>query len=277
MVPSLSGVWPVIPTPFTEAGQVDLAALPRLVYMAEDARVHGIVLLTYGAEAAHLSEDERLSVLDCLAGIEVPVLVGLHAPQKFWTRIVDRARSKLPNLVGVCAVVGDADANDPMAVSDHIRELGVPWLAQEALGSHLAEPDAYRLAEQSGSSLLGVKIEGNHMAPRVRGLRKLGLSIFTGWGGRDLPECLAAGSAGVLPGLLFASRMAAVYRTFLAGDCESAVRQFREIHDCLVAMTESYPRLVGTEKFQCWRRGLISSYRCRVPGAEKAALRDLEC
>jgi len=54
-----SGVWPVMLTPFDEAGGIDWAALDALIDWYEDAGVAGLFAVCLSSEMYHLSVDER--------------------------------------------------------------------------------------------------------------------------------------------------------------------------------------------------------------------------
>ena len=51
----LTGILPVLPTPFDRDGKIDVAAMPRLVAFAVDAGVAGVVFPGFASEVEHLS------------------------------------------------------------------------------------------------------------------------------------------------------------------------------------------------------------------------------
>ena len=59
----LTGILPVLPTPFTADGDVDLGAMPELVRYACDAGVGGVVFPGFASEVEHLSPLEREELL----------------------------------------------------------------------------------------------------------------------------------------------------------------------------------------------------------------------
>ena len=61
----LRGVWPILVTPFDEAGEVDAASLRTLVRGTLDHGVDGVVALGVNAEASKLDDAER----DTIVGI----------------------------------------------------------------------------------------------------------------------------------------------------------------------------------------------------------------
>ena len=76
-----SGIWIPLVTPFHH-GQVDTAALRRLVRHYQGAGVSGFVALGTTGEAALLSQIERYTVLEAIAdacGDRTPFLIGIGA------------------------------------------------------------------------------------------------------------------------------------------------------------------------------------------------------
>ena len=77
------GVFPVAPTTFTEAGELDLASQKRCIDFIIDAGSQGICILANFSEQFVLSDDERellaRTVIDHVAG-RVPVLWASVTP-----------------------------------------------------------------------------------------------------------------------------------------------------------------------------------------------------
>jgi 4-hydroxy-tetrahydrodipicolinate synthase len=60
------GVISVLPTPFTNDGEVDFHSLQRLIELFIGAGVNGFTALGDTGEVSRLSEDERSSVLEAV-------------------------------------------------------------------------------------------------------------------------------------------------------------------------------------------------------------------
>jgi dihydrodipicolinate synthase/N-acetylneuraminate lyase len=91
--PRYRGVFPVVPTTFTESGELDLASQKRCVDFMIDAGSDGLCILANFSEQFVLSDDERetltRTILEHVAG-RVPVIV---TTTHFGTRIcVERSR-----------------------------------------------------------------------------------------------------------------------------------------------------------------------------------------
>ena len=87
------GVFPVVPTPFTESGELDLASQKRCVDFMIDAGSNGLCILANFSEQFVLADAERevltRSILEHVAG-RVPVIV---TTTHFATRLcIERSR-----------------------------------------------------------------------------------------------------------------------------------------------------------------------------------------
>jgi len=77
-MPRYAGLFPVVPTPFTESGELDLASQKRCVDFMIDAGSNGLCILANFSEQFLLADDERetltRTVLEHVDG-RVPVIV----------------------------------------------------------------------------------------------------------------------------------------------------------------------------------------------------------
>lgn len=100
---ALSGILPVLPTPFLKSGEVDVLALPALVHFALEAGVGGVVFPGFASEVEHLTPVERTELL---------------------TQLVSEVAGRRPIVAGASSDNVDAVVEHGMAA----RELGINWL-----------------------------------------------------------------------------------------------------------------------------------------------------
>ena len=82
MANPLRGYFPIMATPYTEEGEVDLASVERLVEYLIESGAHGMSPNGGDSEAPHLSVGERNAIIDVVVktnGGRTPVLVGTSA------------------------------------------------------------------------------------------------------------------------------------------------------------------------------------------------------
>jgi 4-hydroxy-tetrahydrodipicolinate synthase len=78
----LSGVWVPLITPFDANNGVALPVLRRLVLEVREAGAAGVVVLGTTGEPAALSAAERQAVLDLVAEVDVPLIVGANSAEQ---------------------------------------------------------------------------------------------------------------------------------------------------------------------------------------------------
>src|SRR5688500_19917898 len=79
---SLSGVYSVLPTPFTAQGELDLESLQRVVELIVGAGVDGVTALGVTGEVTRLTERERAQVVETVVAQvngRARVIVGASA------------------------------------------------------------------------------------------------------------------------------------------------------------------------------------------------------
>jgi 2-keto-3-deoxy-L-arabinonate dehydratase len=276
------GIWPVVPTPFTEEGALDLEGQKRVLDCMIDQGVDGMCILANYSEQFLLSDDER-DVLTrlCLehVGDRVPVIVTCS---HFATQIVvDRARQAkelgakmimlMPPYHGA-TLKGSADG----IVEQFARaaEAGLPIMVQDAplSGVELGVELLARLAREI-DQVRYFKIETPMAAAKLRALIKAGGDLiegpFDGEEGITLLADLDAGATGSMTSALLPDKIKPVLSHHFAGDRTAAAAQYANVLP-----------LINHENRQCGLRacksvmmegGVIKSERVRHPMPQLAA------
>ena len=212
--PRYRGIFPVVPTTFTETGELDLASQKRAVDFMIDAGSDGLCILANFSEQFSLSDDERESitrtVLEHVAG-RVPVIVTTT----HYGTPVAAARSKraqeqgaamvmlMPPYHGATFRVPEQQIYDFYArVSDAID---IPIMIQDAPASGTVLSAAFlaRMAREI-AHVSYFKIETPGAANKLRELIKLaGEAVEGPWDGEEAITLLAdlnAGATGSMTG-----------------------------------------------------------------------------
>ena len=212
--PRYQGIFPVVPTTFTESGELDLASQKRAVDFMIDAGSDGLCILANFSEQFSLSDDERelitRTVLEHVAG-RVPVIV---TTTHYGTSIA-AARSKraqeqgaamvmlMPPYHGATFRVPEQQIYDFYArVSDAID---IPIMIQDAPASGTVLSAAFlaRMAREI-EQVSYFKIETPGAANKLRELIKLAGEAAEGpWDGEEAITLLAdlnAGATGSMTG-----------------------------------------------------------------------------
>ena len=244
-----TGVFPIAPTPFTDAGDLDLPGMARVLDCMVDQGVDGICILANYSEQFLLTDEERDTLLDlCLTHVagRVPVIVTCS---HFSTRIA-AARAKRAVDAGAQMLMlmppyhGASLRADEKGIAEHFAAVAaaavssngtpVPLMVQDAplSGVTLSVPLLTRLAREI-PQVSYFKIEVPNAAAKLRGLIEAGgnriAGPFDGEESITLMADLEAGATGTMPSALLPDLIGSVINTYLAGMQEEAAEQYARI------------------------------------------------
>jgi len=238
--PRYRGIFPVVPTPFTESGELDLASQKRAVDFMIDCGVDGLCILANFSEQFVLADDERETltrlILEHVAG-RVPVIV---TTTHFSTRVC-AARSRRAQDMGAAMVMimppyhgATLRVPEPQIVEFFQRvsdALDIPIMIQDAPVSSTPLPAALlaRMAREI-AQVSYFKIETAGAASKLRDLIALGGGAVEGpWDGEEgitlLPD-LDAGATGSMTGGGFADGIRPIIEAHRAGERDEACRRY---------------------------------------------------
>jgi len=270
------GVWPVVPTVFTETGDLDLEGQRRVIDCMVDQGSDGLCILANYSEQFLVSDEERevlaRACLEHVAG-RLPVIV---AASHFSTRIVvERCRRAaelgaamvmlMPPYHGTGLRGTEAQTYEQFA---RAAEAGLPIMVQDAplSGVDLSVPFLARLAKEI-AGVAYFKIETPQAAARLRALIRAGGEAIEGpLDGEEAITLMAdldAGATGTMPSALLPDLLKPVVDAHREGRREEAA----------AAYARALP-LINYENRQCGLRaskaamkagGVIRSDHVRAP------------
>jgi dihydrodipicolinate synthase/N-acetylneuraminate lyase len=234
------GVFPVVPTTFSESGELDLASQKRCVDFMIDAGSNGLCMLANFSEQFSLSDDERerltTAMLDHVAG-RVPVIV---TTTHYGTRIcAERSRRAqqagasmvmvMPPYHGATIRVGEPLIHEFYArLSDAID---IPIMIQDApvAGTPLSAAFLARMAREI-EHVAYFKIETAGAANKLRELIAQGGSAVEGpWDGEEaitlLPD-LDAGATGSMTGGGYPDGIRRIMDAYAAARRDDAIAEY---------------------------------------------------
>jgi 2-keto-3-deoxy-L-arabinonate dehydratase len=235
------GVFPVAPTTFTEAGELDLASQKRCIDFMIDAGSNGICILANFSEQFVLSDDERelltRTILEHVAG-RVPIIVTTtHFGSRVCAERSARAQALgaamvmvMPPYHGATIRVPEAQTHEFYArVSDAIE---IPIMIQDApvSGTVLSASFLARMAREI-EHVAYFKVETPGAAAKLRELIRLGGEAVVGpWDGEEgitlLPD-LDAGATGSMTGGGYPDGMRRIVDAYFAGRREEATAEYQ--------------------------------------------------
>jgi dihydrodipicolinate synthase/N-acetylneuraminate lyase len=234
-----SGVFPIAPTPFDDAGELDLAGQRRVLDCMVDQGVDGICILANYSEQFLLADDERETLLElCLSHVagRVPVIVTCS---HFSTRIaagrgLAAAKAGAAMLMLMPPYHGVGLRADDEGIVEHFARVAdaarIPIMVQDAplSGVTLGVPLLARLAREV-PLVRYFKVEVPGAAAKLRALIEAGGGAIAGpFDGEEsitLMADLEAGATGTMPSALLPDLIKPVVTQFLAGrhaEAESA-------------------------------------------------------
>jgi dihydrodipicolinate synthase/N-acetylneuraminate lyase len=234
------GVFPVVPTPFTESGELDLPSQLRCVDFMIDAGSTGLCILANFSEQFVLSDDERerltRAILEHVKG-RVPVIV---TTTHFGTKVCAERSLRAQHMGAAMVMVMPPYHGATIRVSeDRIYEfyaalsdaIDIPIMIQDApvSGTPLSAEFLARMAREI-RNVCYFKIETTGAASKLRELIRLGADAIEGpWDGEEaitlLPD-LDAGATGAMTGGAYPDGIRQIMDAYAAGRREEALRAY---------------------------------------------------
>ncbi len=234
------GVFPVVPTTFTESGELDIPSQLRCVDFMIDAGSTGLCILANFSEQFVLSDDDRQiltrAILEHVAG-RVPVIV---TTTHFGTRIcTERSRVAQDMGAAMVMVMPPYHGATIRCSNDKIHEfyaqlsdaIDIPIMIQDApvSGTPLPVPLLVRMAKEI-EHVSYFKIETAGAASKLRELIATGGNAIEGpWDGEEAITLLAdldAGATGAMTGGGFPDGIRTIVDAYFNGDREAAVTNY---------------------------------------------------
>ena len=272
----LTGVLPILPTPFTDDGAVDETSLRRLIDFELEVGAHGVSILGFMGEAHRLSTLERAQIVGAVvdqAGGAFPTWSGVLAFGA--AGAIEQAREAQELGAAGVFVAPIAVQNDDVifdyyaAVAD---ALDIPVAIHdfpESFGTILSPALIARMANEI-PGVQYIKLEEHPVLPKMSKIQALApdtIGIFGGLGGMYFLEELQRGARGIMTGFAFPEVLLAVYDAFTSGNHDHAAALFD--HYVPLIRYEFQPKIgLAYRKFVYQRRGIIDSTFIRPPGLQ---------
>ncbi|MDM0065094.1 dihydrodipicolinate synthase family protein [Variovorax sp. J31P207] len=252
--PRYQGLFPVVPTPFTETGELDLESQKRCVDFMIDAGSNGLCILANFSEQFLLADDERevltRAILEHVAG-RVPVIVTTtHFSTRVCAERSQRAQAMgasmlmvMPPYHGATFRVGEPQIHEfYQRLSDAVT---IPIMIQDApaAGTPLSPAFLARMAKEI-ENVAYFKIETAGAAAKLRELIRLGGDAIEGpWDGEEaitLVPDLDAGATGAMTGGGFPDGIRPILDAWREGRRDEAIAGY-----------ERWLPLINIENRQC--------------------------
>ena len=238
--PRYKGVFPVVPTTFTEAGELDLPSQLRCIDFMIDSGSTGLCILANFSEQFVLSDDERgvltQAILKHVNG-RVPVIV---TTTHFGTKVCAERSRRAQDLGAAMVMVMPPYHGATIRVSEEkVYEfyaalsdaIDIPIMIQDAPVSGTALSAAFlaRMAKEI-KNVCYFKIETPGAASKLRELIRLGGDAIEGpWDGEEaitlLPD-LEAGATGAMTGGAYPDGIRKIMDAWTEGRRDDAIAEY---------------------------------------------------
>ena len=264
----ITGIVPVLPTPFRPDEALDLNSLKRIVRFCVEKGFSAVCLPAYASEFYKLTMDERYTVvataIEAASG-KIQVIAqsnhyaGIHASE-----IAVRNERLGADLISVAVprMFEISEADVFKFVSDVLGATTLPVLVQDFNpGGPTITAETARLLNQRFPHFRYLKLEQPLMAPKVVEILEAtdgAVQVLEGWGGMYLLEGVAAGVCGAMPALGVADVLQETYGLAVAGHTGAAMDRFQEVLPYVVFSLQNMELLIQMEKSLLVRRSLIA-------------------
>ena len=264
------GIYPILYAYFGQDGRLDEAAMRRQIRCCLAAGAHGLAVLGLATEVNKLSPTEKRD-------------------------IVRWSAEEIGGRVPLAVTVAEATVEDAVAFVLEAKSLGADWcilqpppvrglpeaeyvgwygLVAELVGRRSDIP----LGIQNAAAYIGVGLSTGGVASLARNHANVKLikaedsavdvqrlveatdgqlTVFNGRAGLELPDCLRAGCAGMIPAPECADIQARVFDLFASGDERGAEAEYRRIAPMIAfAMQGVAMFLCYGKRMTGWRMGL---------------------
>lgn len=266
------GIFPILPTPFADNGDVDVESLKTLIGFMRRLGMDGVTILGVMGEAPKLSEAEQDLVVATVveASQGMPVIVGTGAAS---TRLALERSRRAAELGAAGFLVAPPKAKEEaifayyQALSEQLEHPIILHDYPEVTGVTLSVPLIARMAREL-AQVRYIKLEeaptGRKITQLLEG-EKSDIRVFGALGGVYCLEELRRGAVGIMTGYAYQDALKALYERHLAGDERGAEEVFYR-HVALMRY-EFQPVLgLAIRKEIYRRRGAIRSAYIRPPG-----------
>ncbi|GAA1365450.1 dihydrodipicolinate synthase family protein [Arthrobacter rhombi] len=275
MTHTIRGLVPILATPFTSEGQLDIPSLRRLATFTVESGASGVAVSGMASEAFALTAGEREKVLRTVVEVvdgACPVVCGINATST--VTAIEQAQ-EAAEAGASCLMVLPPYMVKPTAAqilefyADVAASTPAEIMIQDAPGPTGVQMSVQTITELSKiPGVTSVKVEAPPTAEKVTAVVQASASEeFAVLGGNNAQLCLeeyAGGAIGTMPACEFTDLLAPILESWHAGEERSARRDFAALMPLL---------LFGVQPGLAWavhkeilvKRGIIATSTVRSP------------
>ena len=243
------GIYPMLYSFFDDEGGLRTDPFRIQVDVAIEGEAAGVAILGLGTEVAKLTPDERVDVLETVAGRiagRKPLLVTVYGDTP--SSQIDFASRAIQNGATALILQPPAEQLEDGPLTDFFSEIiasvdcpvGIQN-APEFLGFGLSSESLITLARNHENFAIA-KLECTSVALQpVADALQTSVMVFNGRCGLELPDNLRAGAQGLIPGLESVDKTSEIFAAFVSGDQVRADRLYTDLLPALCFVMQGIP------------------------------------
>jgi 4-hydroxy-tetrahydrodipicolinate synthase len=272
----LKGIYPIVPTPFLDQGEIDYPSIERLVKFMVQKRVHGLAILGALGEGHKLTDPERTKVIAKYRGL-LPKGMGLVVGVRALATVPAIKMVHCARELGADAILlGPHTIQKDLPLIEYYQQVSdaaqIPCIIHDypaATGITMSVPLINRIVEVS-ANIGYIKLEDPPTGMKIQALAKTtgpGLKVFGALGGLYALEELELGAVGVMTGFVYAELLVQLFERVQRTQWKRAAKLF---YDFLpLNRWEFQPGIgVSLRKQVLKQIGIFSSAKVRHPGPD---------
>ncbi len=266
----LTGVVPIIPTPFNEKEEVDENGLRKLIDFAIGGGVDGVCLPAYASEYYKLTDEEKVRIVKIAVGqsdnrLQI-IAQSNHPSLKIAIKLAEANVKAGADVISLAVPRIFHLREDSLQeyLSEFLQALsGVPILLQDFNpgGTSISVRLIKELAE-THDNFKYLKLEEPLCAPKFSEIIKSTngkIGLFEGWGGLYMLELIPVGIQGVMPGLAVSDILQRVFLLRKSGEHEKAFELFEKVMPQIFFSLQNMELFHYAEKELLMARGILSN------------------
>jgi 4-hydroxy-tetrahydrodipicolinate synthase len=272
----LEGIYPIVPTPFSDNGEVDHHSIERLVAYMAQKRVDGLAILGALGEGHKLTEQERREVTAqyrALIPEGMGLVVGVRAPATDPAiKMVAAAR----DLGADAILLGPHNVQKDQPLAEYYRRVSdaarIPCIIHDypaATGITMSVELIGRIFQDS-THIRHIKLEDPPTGAKMQALAQSAgsdLKVFGALGGMYALEELELGAVGIMTGFVYAELLVRLFALTREQQWKEAAALFYDFVP--LNRWEFQPGIgVSLRKQLLKRLGVFSTAKVRHPGPE---------
>jgi 2-keto-3-deoxy-L-arabinonate dehydratase len=272
----IGGLMPILATPFTNSGGLDVAGLRAVVDFQLQSAVQAVAVFGMASEGFALTRDERRQILAVVREVTagaIPIVAGVNGTST--ATAIEQAREAEAGGADVLMVLPPFMVKPPAGTlvefyGDVASATTLPVMVQDAPGTTGVAMPVSLIADLSRlPGVTSVKVEAPPTIPKVQAVAAAVEPGFAILGGQNAQFCLDEydrGSVGTMPACEFSDLLAPVLADWEIGLREDAREEFGRLLPLILFGLQ--PGLAwAVHKEVLVARGLIDSAFVRYPAS----------